>query len=228
MQNITIGILGGMGPRATVEFEHRVLGQFTATDQDLPTIISINDGTIPDRSLFLLGSGKSPVPKLVVNAIKLAEMGAEILCLPCNTAHADAILQPLRNVLDIPILDMPHESLDIARQQGAQRVLILGTRGTKLSKVFDDRADNLQCIYPSARQQYFTQNLIADIKQGTTISKLRVEQLKRYINSSSADVALLACTELSLLKDRLQSMPVVDSLDALALATKRHTQEAIQ
>jgi aspartate racemase len=218
MSTTIIGILGGMGPRATVEFEQRLLAQFQATDQDLPTIITINDGSIPDRSLFLLGLGPSPALQLATNAKKLVNLGASIMCMPCNTAHASSILDNL----NAPIIDMPQASLEIAQMQHAQNVLILGTIGTKQSGVFDNRADSITCHYPKASGQRFVDRLIADVKLGKPITNARIGRLKLLIQASDCDVAILACTELSLLKDFLQDTPIIDSLDALAQTTKNH------
>lgn len=224
MQNLTVGILGGMGPRATVEFEQRFVAQFQAIDQDIPTIISINDGSIPDRTLFLLGKGASPVPKLLANARSLVALGATQLCLPCNTAHADKILGSMLAQEHFPIIDMPAASLSQAKEQGAKNVLILGTLGTKQSRVFDNRAHNISCKYPTAKEQHLVNRLIATIKQGSPVQPLHVARLRHCINTSGCDIAILACTELSLLHDKLEGLPIIDSLDALAQETKNQHQ----
>ena len=102
-----IGILGGMGPRATVEFERRLVNLFAGNDQAIPPIVSINDGSIPDRTQFLLGEGADPHEKLAAAAKRLLACGATIICMPCNTAHAEPILGRLQARLDLPLVHMP-------------------------------------------------------------------------------------------------------------------------
>ncbi len=216
-RQFTIGILGGMGPRATVEFERRLIKRFEGSDQTIPQIVTINDGSIPDRTRFLLGDGADPLDQLAVNAERLLKFGATIICMPCNTAHADRILGRLQAQLALPIIDMPTACLAQAAERDCQSVLILGTDGTRFSNVFDSRAIDLYCVYPSANDQRIVNRLIRAIKCGEFISPAQVGQFQQIIDEASTDAAILACTELSLLKGRLpDSYHIIDSLDALA------------
>lgn len=219
MRNITIGILGGMGPRATVEFEMRLITRLTGGDQAIPKIITINEGAIPDRTAYLLGKGESPLPLLRKNLRCLQLLGADMICMPCNTAHADEILGVLtRHNPTAPIIDMPQASLAGVQQNGGTKVLILGTEGTRHARVFDKRADRkVAIIYPDQQGQQIISALIAAIKKGSTIPNTDINQLQMVINQSQADSVILACTELSLLKQQIQNTTrVIDSLDALA------------
>lgn len=219
MHNLTIGVLGGMGPRATVEFEMRLVNRFAGGDQAIPKIITINEGTVPDRTAYILGTGESPLPLLRKNLRCLQLLGADILCMPCNTAHADEIVGVLmRDNPTAHIIDMPQASLARAQQVGGTKILILGTEGTRRANVFDKRAgDKLEIIYPDQAGQQLISVLIAAIKEDSIISDTQMDQLRAIISESYADSTILACTELSLLKQRLQStVRVIDSLDALA------------
>src|SRR6266542_21450 len=105
----TIGILGGMGPRATVQFEQLLLDRLPGTDQQLPTIISVNDGAIPDRSAYLLGKGLDPVFRLQHNLEMLEQMDARIVAIPCNTACAPRIFNRLRTAVNTKLVNLPAE-----------------------------------------------------------------------------------------------------------------------
>lgn len=217
MSNTTIGIIGGMGPRATVEFEQRLVAQFQATDQDIPTILAINDGSIPDRTKFLLGRGASPAPKLRSHAQTLQDLGASVLCMPCNTAHAEAILGQFVSELAVPLLDMPALTLQAAVERGAQTALVLCTAGTKASGVFDARTKGtIMCIYPDSPSQYFIGQVIKTVKSGNSLSRLQKRRFRNLVVNSSCDVVILACTELSLLQNETRGLPVIDTLDVLA------------
>jgi len=215
VKQLTIGILGGMGPRATVEFEQRLLGKLTGVDQQLPRIVATNDGTIPDRSDFLLGKGPDPLPRLLKSAKVLMAAGSNLICMPCNTAHADQILGRLQQLTDLPIVDMPAAAVKAAKQAGYRQLLILGTEGTKVSRVFDMRAAGLRCVYPNQPDQTIINSLITQTKQGNTLEPLK-SKLAGVIRAYNSDAAILACTELSLINPCEQTArPIIDALDEL-------------
>ena len=83
-----IGIIGGMGPLATADlFEKIIRATAAARDQDFPHVIVDCNTDIPDRTAAILMGGEDPVPQLVRSANTLAAAGADVLIMPCNTAH---------------------------------------------------------------------------------------------------------------------------------------------
>lgn len=141
-----IGIIGGLGPHAHLEFERlilaatdRLLGR-PARDQDYPPWVLASIPATVDRSAALLGEGPSPLPQLVECARKLCGDGttnrADFAVMACNTAHA--YLDELRARVEIPIFDMISATLEEAvRQTGSSpRLGILATTGTLKSGVY--------------------------------------------------------------------------------------------
>jgi aspartate racemase len=206
-----------MGPRATVEFEKRLIDLFAGSDQAIPPIITINDGAIPDRTQFLQNIGEDPTIRLTKNAKLLMELGATIICMPCNTAHADRILGRIQDRISLPIINMPESCLNQVIAEGCGSALILGTEGTKLSGIFEGRSEQLSCVYPNFLGQHSINQLIKDVKKGLPISSAQITELEKIIASAGADATILACTELSLIKDVLNKrFNIIDSLDVLA------------
>ena len=83
-----LGVLGGMGPAAAAEFLRQLAAKCqAATDQAHPVVYMIGDCEIPDRSTAIFGKGESPAPVLEARLRQLCDMGAEVLAVPCNTAH---------------------------------------------------------------------------------------------------------------------------------------------
>lgn len=216
MNPISIGILGGMGPRATIEFESRLVAKFTGQDQAAPRIISVNNSQIPDRSSFLVSNSTDPGQELIYSARILKSAKVDIVCMPCNTAHSPKILARLMANCPLPIIDMPAAAILKAEQMGLESVLILGTAGTAGSNIFDNRAVSVSCEYPTPPDQEIVSDIILAIKSGKSPGKDQMDSFNRLIADIQADAIILACTELSLIsKDQIKASQIIDTLDVL-------------
>lgn len=216
MSTPTIGILGGMGPRATVEFERRLVNAFDGKDQNIPTIITINSGSIPDRSNFLTASAEDPLTELTLQANKLLNIGVDIVCMPCNTAHSSKILARLMAITPLPILDMPAACLIKSEQLGFKKVLILGTKGTVCEGIFENRNVNCECVYPNNSEQQIISRLISKIKTNSPLTESDLRNFRAICARQNTNAIILACTELSLLpKNYLKNFNIIDSVDIL-------------
>jgi aspartate racemase len=103
MKEKTIGILGGMGPEATLDFFGKIIQNTPATsDQEHLRVIIDNNPKIPDRTEAILGKGESPVPVMVQGGLSLAKAGADFIVIPCISAHF--FLDELRCNLSLPII----------------------------------------------------------------------------------------------------------------------------
>lgn len=130
----TLGVLGGMGPAATADFQ-RVLAERTpaGTDQEHPRMIVYSHTATPDRTTFLLGKGPDPTEYIKDGLKTLIGWGADILCVTCNTAHyfidgfRDEIEKPIVHIIDETILKSSQVS-----PKGAWLTATLGTMRTGL------------------------------------------------------------------------------------------------
>ncbi|WP_282974806.1 aspartate/glutamate racemase family protein [Saccharopolyspora erythraea] len=107
-RTLTVGILGGMGPAATADFYDKLVRATpVATDQDHLRVVIWADPSVPDRTAALTGAGPDPTPWLSRGAEKLRACGADLLAVPCNTAHAfapqvaEACGLPLVSIIDV-------------------------------------------------------------------------------------------------------------------------------
>lgn len=132
-----IGIAGGLGPRAHVEFEQRLLAaiEHPSSDQDYPEWVVSSVPHTPDRTLALLEGGPSPMPWLLRSFERLASC-ADFAVMTCITAHA--FLDEIRAQVQLPILDMVELTLvEAARQFGpGARIGILATTGALQGNVY--------------------------------------------------------------------------------------------
>ena len=124
-----IGIIGGMGPLATADlFEKIIRATAAARDQDFPHVIVDCNTDIPDRTAAILMGGEDPVPQLVRSANTLAAAGADVLIMPCNTAHWFYDELCLRTHL--PVLHMLRLTADRLERAGVNAVGLLVTDRT--------------------------------------------------------------------------------------------------
>lgn len=221
----TIGILGGMGPRATVQFEQLLVSKFMGNDQSIPRIVCINDGAIPDRSDYILGVGPDPVPRMQQSLTQLEVIGADIVCIPCNTACVPRIFNRLRPA-SAKLLHLPTVVADEMRQSGAKRIAILATPGTISSGVYQQvcAQNGVDCFVPDGLLQRCISECIALVKQGRMTAAKRVAaQVQALLAAQDVDSVLLACTELPLVLNELTPphCTAIDTLDVLAAACKK-------
>ncbi|WP_196594495.1 cysteate racemase [Pectinatus sottacetonis] len=202
MAGKSIGILGGMGPAATCDLMQKIISMTDATKDQQHIHIYVDCNTnIPDRTDAILHNGKNPIPEMVKSGIKLQSNGADVLIMPCNTAHF--FYDEIVKYFDIPVLHMPRETVKILNKRKIKKVGLLATDGTIQSGVYKNVLDegNIQCIYPNKEEQNIIMNLIYSyIKKGIiAYNLLPIEKVVNVIdnlNMRGAENIILGCTEL--------------------------------
>jgi aspartate racemase len=140
MREKVIGVLGGMGPEATLYlFEKIIQSTPVSKDQDHLRVIIDSNPKIPDRTEAILERGEDPVPLMVQSGESLARAGADFIVIPCVSAHV--FLEELRGKLSLPILSAFDEIAMLITQNhpGIKGVGLLATRGTILAGLFQKR-----------------------------------------------------------------------------------------
>ncbi|MFN3994109.1 MAG: aspartate/glutamate racemase family protein [Tabrizicola flagellatus] len=220
-----VGILGGMGPQATILLMQKVLDVTPAADDadHIPLIVDQNP-QVPSRIRRLIeGTGDDPAPVLAEMARRLVAAGAEALAMPCNTAHHYA--PDIRAAAPVPFLDMVALSVakaaDLAKGDGI--VGILASPAVRRIGLFDAPLDRLgiTALYPEGEDALL--GAIRRIKAAgpgpESVEALRVASdalLRR-----GATVQMIACTEFSLLPAPLAGgVAGFDTLDVLVAAIR--------
>lgn len=229
-----IGVIGGMGPLATVDFVSKVLEETDAADDEahVPMLISC-DPRIPKRPAAILDGAESPLPRLREIRDRLLAAGATALVMPCNTAHhwyAD-----LTADCPVPFLSIVEAgSLEALRLAGAGATVgVVGTRATLATGMFRGALERLGLIATEPTADELERTVlpaIAAVKAGNlpTAGDLLNDVLGALARRGAAHV-VLACTELPLaLAARRPAFPVIciDTNRALARATVAHWLQA--
>ena len=217
-----IGILGGMGPEATILMMSRLLAATPARDDSdhLPLLVDSNT-QVPSRIAHLIeGTGVDPTPVLIDMARRLVTSGADVLAMPCNTAHSyyDAIAA----AVPVPMLNMVELSARAAHGRSATGpVGILASPAVEITGVFARAFEALgrEVIYPADRDGLL--GAIRAIKSGRAGDALPVLRAAMVeLAADGAQVAVIGCSEFSIVAPRLADSPLalVDSLDVLVAA----------
>lgn len=216
-------VLGGMGTMATEAFIEVLNAKTPAhSDQEYLNYLVMNHATVPDRTAYILGeSNDSPYEVLAEDIQQLLPLHPDFFVLTCNTAHY--FYDKLQALTDIPILHMPKLAVEQAKKQATkhQRVMILATTGTVQSGVYakEFEGSDITAVVPDEALQLDVMHLIYDdIKQNNYLNVERYESiLKQAIEKYQCDVAILGCTELSVMNAYHQqhTYPVVDAQEVL-------------
>lgn len=199
----TIGILGGMGPEATLHLFKLIIKETPAKkDQEHLKIIIYNNPKVPDRTEFILGKGESPLPYLIEGAKFLDNAGCDIILMPCNTAHYfyDEIVKVARG----KFLHLLNETAREIKDSGVEDVGILATTGTLKTGLWQKAlGKGINIIYPDKKEQeklvmeaiYGEEGIKAGLKRKA--KRLLIEAGESLIEKG-AKAIIAGCTEVSI------------------------------
>jgi aspartate racemase len=199
-----MGILGGMGPEATVDFYRAVISLTPANcDQEHIPAIILSNPEIPDRTESILQGHHGALPYLIEGVIFLEHAGADFIAIPCNTAHY--YIDDLRQAVKIPVLSI----IEVTVQSICHASTIpdcfglLATDGTHAMDLYGRylRQAGLRHVSPDESRQAMVMEGIRHVKSGciTTQSYNLLEQVENSLKEAGAKALILACTELPIL-----------------------------
>ncbi len=215
-----LGVLGGMGPLATVDFLKKVVQQTSAkTDQQHMPIVTWSVPQIPDRSTHIVYGGENPYPHLRKGVMQLKSMGANVIVIPCNTAHF--WYQKLIADTGIDILHIADAVLEQLQQlsltPNEYRVGLLGTSGLIKSGIYQSylATHNWQALVPNDEEQQRVMEAIEFAKEGrlTQAREIFLQQVDK-LQQKGAKAIVLGCTEIPSVLDHEEKL--IDSNLALA------------
>ena len=221
-----VGVLGGMGPLATIDFLRKMLDATPATtDQEHVPVVVSSIPQIPDRPRAFRGEGPSPLPAMLASAERLVAAGAGLIVMPCNTAHL--WFDELQRALPLPMLHLVDAAFDdvLALAGPGARIGLLATAATLDSGLYAQRAHSrkppidLQWLVPSSDEMrnQVTPG-IAAVKAGDMPTAARLlAAAAQALKQRGAAAVVIGCTEIPLALDAAAAgVPAVDAGTALA------------
>ena len=225
MEKKTIGIIGGMGPLATADLFEKIVGHTKAAcDQEHLHVVIDSNTNIPDRTAALLHGGADPLPELTGSARRLEAMGADVLIMPCNTAHS--YYDGISAAVSVPVLHMVRLTAQALVERGVKKAGLLATDGTVQTGIYQKSfaGSGVELLTPDeAGQRAVMEMIYQGVKAGDMGFDARpARQAMERLLAAGAEVLILGCTELPLaVKLYGIDLPAVDPTLELALAAIR-------
>ena len=220
----TVGVLGGMGPAATLDFFARVLAATPAkNDQDHIRLIIDCNPAVPNRNEAIIGNGPSPGPVLAEMARGLARAGAEVLAMPCNAAHA--FLDDVRRATALPVLSIIDATVEASlRVQGLRQAGLLAADGCINAGLYQSAfaRHGVLTLVPDEETRALFMSALYRIKEGDTGARVRndMRAVAEKLVAAGAQLVVAGCTEVPLvLVDDDVRVPLINSTECLAAAT---------
>lgn len=220
-----IGVVGGVGPEASNKFCEFLIKHKKATnDQDNIIFLHYCNPKIPDRTEAILNRGEDPTNEILKTCKTLQDSGANLIAVPCNTAHH--FLPEVQKNIDAPIIDMTKVLVKqiLSEYPPITKVGILATTGSIKSEIYQNyfKKVGVKSIIPSEKDQ---ENLVmrsiygkSGIKAGRkTLPKKLLTKAANKLIESGAEAIVLGCTEIPLvLKQKNFGIKLYDPMEITA------------
>jgi len=219
------GVIGGMGPLATVDFMSRVIIlNPIKTEKDHVHLIVDQNPHVPNRQIKTSEQRDEIASMLAESAKKLEIAGANFIVMPCNTAHM--FTEEIKKVIDIPFLHIVEEAvIEISKNHPKKMAVgIMATSACLESKIYQEGLSeaNRSFIIPDERLQEECMKIIFSIKDGKEINPMqnRMVKVAKHLIAKGAEIIIAGCTEIPLiLKASDIEVPLISSTEILALRT---------
>ena len=210
-----LGVIGGMGPLATVSFYERVvLNTLAKCDNEHIDMVVLSHASMPDRTKCIIENKGGEFLEVIKKDFKILEdIGVEAVAIPCNTSHY--FFDEFKKFTGLRIINMIEETILEVKKRGIEKIAVFGTLGTLNSKVYEKYAteNNLLVKEVSHEDKQAVMDIIYDIKETNCLDGRKfVDILSRYCDDET--VGIIACTELSLL-DIPEDINTIDALNVL-------------
>ncbi|MCZ6830330.1 MAG: amino acid racemase [Gammaproteobacteria bacterium] len=222
-RELIAGVLGGLGPQATVDFMTKLVAATDAnSDQDHIRMLIDHNPKVPNRHAAIAGTAPSVGPELAAMAQKLEAAGADFLVMVCNTAHAYS--DDIRAAVSIPFVSIIDVVVEALRGHSVTRVGIMAAEGCLRAELYQNalRAAEFEpVLWSDAELQDFMQ-LVYRIKAGDCAADIDtgMQELAASLQAHGAEVLVAGCTEVPLhLSAADTALPLLSSTDLLV----RHT-----
>lgn len=223
-ENPMLGIIGGMGPMATELFYKMIIEKTPVNcDQDHVNTVILGHASMPDRTAAILSGDESRIDdvaaKILADAKTLETLGCSMIAVTCNTAHY--FVDKVADQVGIPFVHMIRETAkEVAKDAKGEKVGILATDGTIKTQLYQNALTDegvIPCVLDEEGQKLVMHEIYDCIKAGKPADEAAWEVIDEKLHAIGCKKALLACTELSVIKsDNNLSDYYIDPMEVMA------------
>jgi aspartate racemase len=190
------------------------------SDREHVPMIIFNHPAVPDRTDYILGRSKeSPLDAIVSIGKTLVDLGAENISIPCITAHY--FYEDILKGIGVPVINMLRETANYLKANNIDKVGLMATDGTIKGGFFADELEkqDIKVYTPCENSQKKVMSIIYnDIKANRPYDINEFKFVERELREAGAQVIILGCTELSLIKkDGKTGLGFLDAMEVLAV-----------
>jgi len=197
-----LGVLGGMGPKATALFFEKLVEHTVAySDQEHIDTIILNHSSIPDRTEVIQKNKKNAFLTAVQKDFNIFEQaGVDHIAIPCNTSHY--FYEEMQKMTNIKIIHMVQETVNVLYDKYGEgsKIAILATDGTIQTGIYESACEDMNLIpyVPNGHTQKQIMNMIYRVKKSEEINSTELEQIiEEVVEKECCTAVILGCTELS-------------------------------
>ncbi len=227
---LTVGVLGGLGPEATLDFYAKVLALTPAArDQEHLHLIIDSNPKVPNRNEAVAGTGPSPGPMLAEMAVRLEGAGADFLVMACNAAHA--FQGDIESAVSVPFVSIVEETVKatLERSPNMKRVGVLASSGCLDARLYQNAFAEygVEVFVPKGNEREMFMSLLYRIKAGDKGEEVceAMCTLAGLLISKGSEAIVAGCTEVPLVLGEPDLLhPFIDSSAVLAERTVRYAR----
>lgn len=224
-KKLTAGVLGGMGPLATIDFMSMVIDHCPiVTEDDHVRLLVDQNPHIPNRQIVSNNKSNKIGSMLADGAKKLESSGVDFIVMPCNTAHMFS--GDIKAEINIPFIHIVEETINEITEYFPDKVSIgiMATTACINAKIYQEGLSHKAktCLLPDKYYQEECMKGIFSIKEGSKLldPSVILSLVANHLVEKGAEIIIAGCTEIPLvLKDKDLEVPLVSSTEVLAIKT---------
>ncbi len=201
----TIGIIGGLGPEATVDYYNGIINSFKNEKGDLfyPEIIIYSVNMSEFIGLMKEKKYDQAVDKVVEKAESLHRAGAEFIAITANTPHM--LFDRITARSPLPLISIVEATCRECLRRGFRKPGLMGTGFTMNATFYQDvfKKSGIEVILPSEEdKEIINHKLFSEIELGIfreDTRQLLINITGKMVSTDGIDSMILGCTELPLI-----------------------------
>ncbi|WP_320046127.1 amino acid racemase [uncultured Ilyobacter sp.] len=234
MKDKVIGILGGMGPEATIDLFSSIIAESNAkNDHEHLRIIIDNNPKMPSRQDAILNGGENPGPVMAETARNIEHAGADFIIIGANTAHY--FYDYVKEAVDIPVLHIIDEAVleTIRTVDKVKKVGVLATAGAMKTKMYENSFNkfDIEVVEVPNEIQELVHNSIFSFKYDGLNNENEEMMIKaaNYLIDNGAEALVMGCTEIPLvLGNKKLSVKIINPNDVITRISVKYAKNLIQ